>query len=196
MIRLLIACALAIPAGCTSAPPPERHLYLLDTTPPSEAYPANLVVGLSRISVADYLKRSEIMLQIGPNEVRPAAQHRWAEPLEDGIRRYLRARLSSELQTNVDTNLRRQSAWRWQVEVVIDTLHGSTVGSVTLAAHYYLTQPGANDGAPPTHHGTVAVQQDQDGVGYPALVVAHTRLLDLLARRIAGDVDRAPHAGD
>jgi uncharacterized lipoprotein YmbA len=171
--------------GCAGSPPPEQHLYMMRTGSGLPTYESELSVGIESVTIAPYLKRAEVMLQVAPQELRPARYHRWAEPLNENIRRYLRDRLSADLQTNVDASVRFRERWQLQIDVVVEELHGLLEGGAVLNAYYDVVPKGNPEN---TRRGHVSARVEQSAPGYPALVDAQSELLDQLAGRIADDV--------
>jgi hypothetical protein len=172
-------------AGCASSPSPEQHLYFLSADTQPGVINQEMTIGIGVVDVAPYLQRGEIMLQVGPQELRPARYHQWAEPLQAGVRRYLRDQLSADLAIAVDTNRQFRNNWQMRVDITVDKFHGDLDGQVLLDAHYVIQ--GIAD---PTQlkRGRVRISGSQSGSGYAALVDAQEALLDRLARRIATDV--------
>jgi len=173
-------------AGCAGSPSPEQHLYFLSADIQPGVINEEMTIGIGVVDVAPYLQRSEIMLQIGPQELRPARYHQWAEPLQASVRRYLRDRLSTDLATAVDTNRQFRDNWQMQIDITVDKLHGDLDGQVLLDAHYLI-----HGIADPTlkKRNRVRITGNQIGSGYAALVDAEEALLDSLARQIAKDVE-------
>lgn len=184
-MRLLFLSLVVLAIGCAGSPPPKQHLYMMRTGSGLPTYESELSVGIESVSIAPYLKRAELMLQVGPQELRPARYHRWAEPLDQNVRRYLRDRLSAELQANVDASAKFSDRWQLQVDVAVEELHGTLDGRAVLSAHYTVVTV-----AEPTtiKRGQVSSSVEQSGSGYAALVDAESQLLDRLARRIAEDI--------
>jgi len=172
--------------GCSSKEIPDTHLYLLRADSEFSGADSNLLVGLSTVDVPAYLKRSELILQVGPQELRPARYHRWAEPLDENVRRYLRDRLSTALGTNVEMNARLRERWDVQIDVAIEELHGTLDGSALLGASYAIVRPARPE---QVQRGRVRLAQSQTRDGYAGLVDAQSELLDGLAHRIAADVN-------
>jgi len=110
------------------------------------------------VSIAPYLQRTHIVLQSGTNELVPALQHRWSEPLDAGVSRLL----GSCLGGNADAPYR--------VDVTIDHLHGNTSGSVVLQAHW------STDGGKPAA-GNFSATLPQPVAGYDALVSTQRELV-------------------
>jgi hypothetical protein len=188
-----ISCVLVLLfAGCASSPSPEQHLYFLDAEAETGNVSENVTIGIGVVDIATYLERSEIILQVGPNELRPSRYHYWAEPLQEGVRRYLRDRLSADLATTVDTNRQFRDNWLSQVDITVDKLHGDLDGRVQLEAHYVIqviADPALQK------HVRVRISGDQNGSGYAALVDAQESLLNRLAQRIAADIEELSPTG-
>src|SRR5512142_2456883 len=97
--------------GCVSVSPPPKS-YLLSAPSPaspllSMAAPASpamttaVVVGVGPISIPAYLDRSSIVVRTGAGGgVGLSDEHRWAEPLRDGIARSLAGNLSGMIPTD------------------------------------------------------------------------------------------------
>ena len=88
-------------AGCNLVPPPQAdttRYYVLSAPAASvpEAAPGALRLGLKELRIADYLDTRDIVVRKGANELVLQDYARWAEPLESGIGRVLRARLLSD----------------------------------------------------------------------------------------------------
>ena len=186
MSRIILAIALATLcwSGCGSPPPPERAYYLLRAEPPGEltaADPADQI-GFAEVSVASYLDRGGIVVQVGERELREASLHLWAEPLYRGIHTFLETSVASKLGRELKSGSSRSSAWQVRVDVRIDVFHGSLGGDVDLAATWSAANP--SDGTFIAGERVTATSQ-QAGEGYPSLVAAHASLLEQLADSIA-----------
>jgi uncharacterized lipoprotein YmbA len=153
---------------------------------------SSLLIGMAAVDVPAYLKRSELVVQVGPQELRPARYHRWAEPLDQGVRRYLRDRLSTALGTNIEMNARLRRLWDMQIDVAIEELHGTLDGRALLSASYTIVRLAEPE---QIKRGRVRVNESQSRDGYAGLVDVQSRLLDELARRIATDVSALDETG-
>jgi uncharacterized lipoprotein YmbA len=101
--RPLVSCAvvglLGLLAACNVVPPPSddptRYFILSDPAGAAVQAPAAgaALIGLKEIHLESYLKRREIVVRTGDNEVQFRDFSRWAEPLESAITRVLRLRL-------------------------------------------------------------------------------------------------------
>lgn len=94
---LCLAPAIALlPAGCDVVPPAQldqTRFYVLTTPEPAPAEGGTLRVGLCTVGLPAYLKSPLIMVRRGTNEFAPQDYARWAEPLDAGIARVLRAQI-------------------------------------------------------------------------------------------------------
>jgi uncharacterized lipoprotein YmbA len=93
VLGLLSACNIGAPAQDD----PTRYYLLSDSaalsTTPS-ASPTGARIGLHAIVIEGYLKKREMVVRTGDNEVDFKDYRRWAEPLEAAVSRLLRASLA------------------------------------------------------------------------------------------------------
>lgn len=97
-IRFLPFVALALLLGCGSTPPTEY--YVLSADAPIGRNTAQPSIGIAELQIAEYLQRPEIMVMESTNRARLDGFERWAEPLDDGIRRTLALNLGALLETD------------------------------------------------------------------------------------------------
>lgn len=179
-MRYLAIFPLLLVLGCSSSPP-ERHFYVLRADDaPASPVPAE-TVGIGRVMIAPYLDRAEVVVQIGEREIRPAQYHYWGEPLNSGIRHYLRAELVSRLGHDVGSDAIARELWDYRIDVSIETLHGSLDQGARINAGFLVTDVGGSK-APVA--GRVIGHERLTRDGYPGLIDAHTRLLEQLATAI------------
>ena len=129
---LLLACGGSAPA---------RTQYLLRAQAPEGTVRVDIParVGLGRVVVAPYLDQSGIMMETAANQVTPARNHTWAEPLDNATLIFLRATLSSALGEEVGLDPSDRSLWKYSVEVFVEQLHGTLAGQAMLVASYRIT---------------------------------------------------------
>ncbi|HEY4988209.1 MAG TPA: PqiC family protein [Opitutaceae bacterium] len=98
-LPLLPVASLAILAGCNIVQPaqedPTRYFVLSDSSVQTATSPAAgaVRIGLRTVKVESYLKKREMVVRTGDNEVEFRDYQRWAEPLDAAISRVLRQRL-------------------------------------------------------------------------------------------------------
>jgi uncharacterized lipoprotein YmbA len=99
LVSGLVVGLLGLLAACNVVPPPSddptRYFILSDPAAAAVQSPAAgaVRVGLKEIRLETYLKRREIVVRTGDNEVQFRDFSRWAEPLGSAITRVLRLRL-------------------------------------------------------------------------------------------------------
>jgi len=164
-VLFLTVCALW---GCSSATPVTRY-YLLSNPDQGETQDTSCSVQVGSVTVAPYLQRTHIVLQSGTNELIPAVQHRWSEPLEAGVRRLLSQCLVGDALSKRKAN------------VQIEHLHGNTNGTVVIQANWSLDGDSAAGGETADIMASVKKQfsasTPQPKAGYDSLVTTQRALV-------------------
>jgi uncharacterized lipoprotein YmbA len=103
LLRRLAPCAaiglLALLAACNVVPPPQddptQYFVLSDPAVQSAQVPAAgaVRIGLRPVTLESYLRRKEMVVRTGDNEIVFRDFRRWAEPLDGAIGRIVRLRL-------------------------------------------------------------------------------------------------------
>ena len=173
-------------AACGS-PAPDPTLYLLrgETTEGSAQIESPIRAGLGRVIVAPYLLASRgLVVETAAGEIHAARQPQWAEPLQDGLRWYLRGQIGRALGYEMGGALTDFADWDYTVDVFIGRLHGTMSGTAHLEAVYVIRST-----SPRTLYDFRFGKTDRlVADGYPALVAAERRLLDALSESIAGSL--------
>jgi uncharacterized lipoprotein YmbA len=167
--------------GCASSPP-ESFDYLLRPQISSADYAAKPTIALDKIEVAPYLDRKGIVLETSPGQVDTAKHHRWADPLNFSIRRYLQVALTQETAQNIASTFEPNSDVETRVDVFVHQLHGSVTGTVKLVAEWQIR---STDSGEVTASGQFSAAETIAGDGYGEVVQAHAKLLDQLASSIS-----------
>jgi uncharacterized lipoprotein YmbA len=170
--------------ACAGDPPPPQTHYLLraDTPVQTSRVEAPISIGLRRVEVAAYLKQPGLVVATGPHQVRPARHHQWAEPLEEGLRRYLRAEISKALGYDISADVLQRKQWDYAVEISFEELHGTLSGEALLSASWRIAR---GDGTDPVAEFRFARSAPLAQDGYAALVDAEIGLVRQLAVAIA-----------
>jgi uncharacterized lipoprotein YmbA len=186
--------ALALLGGCSllKAQPDRSRFYTLSRVGARAPAPAGpqLVVGVRRVAVPDYLDRPELVTRVGPNEVRLSENDRWAEPLSDGVGRALHLDLSARLGA--------AAVYRdpWPQNAPIDTVVSVELirferlarGPAQLEARFAVRDPKST--APSVWH-TLRLEEPVAGGDSAQTVAALSRALGRLSGQIAEEVRRA-----
>ena len=165
---LLGACSVLVPR------PDRSRFYVLTplpvTDPTSSATPPrrNLALGLGPVNVPSYLDRPEIVTRVNPNELRPAGQDRWAEPLATQIRDTLAMNLAALLKTD------RVVAFPW---------YGGTALDYVVTVDVYAFERG-----PENHADLVARWLLKDGRAGTVLRAEESRLQEAAASEATADL--------
>lgn len=171
-------------AGCAAAPAPRPAEYLL--TPSFAMEQAATVdtrfrAALARVTVAPYLQRHGIVLETAERRLETARNHRWAQPLDESLRRLLQLSIADASGLSVAGDPDSASGPQYLIDVDVHRFHGTADGQVQLAADWQLRR--ADDGTVAARH-HFAEQTTTTAAGYPALVRAHATLAEELAAAI------------
>ncbi len=178
----MLALALLL-TGCGSTPL-EQHEYLLRPQKLEVVSGSRSAVLLKPVQVAPYLDQDGVVLQTGPAEIRAARQHRWAEPLDESLSRYLQVGIANAADRPVETAPILSEDDRQKIVISVHQLHGSEDGSVRLVADYVVENEAGE-----RRLGSFDERIRQASDGYPALVAAHGSLLDQLSAEIAAELE-------
>lgn len=179
----LPALAFCLLAACAGAPV-EPSYYLLRTD--AEATSRTLEPApyrLGPVSVAPYIDRAGLLLETGPGQIRPARNHLWAEPVQEGVRALLATEISRAL--GQDILPLDPTATGPIISIRIDQMHGTRSGEAKLVAYWSLIEDNTTIMAEQVAE-TLPLAQD----GYGALADAQKNLLQGLATSIAARLPR------
>ncbi len=127
-------------AACTSAPVEERHYSLvLDALNDSDfvlSSDADAALAVASITLPEYLRSNNLVMQIGSNEILPARRHFWAEPLDDSIKRVLAYDLDRKLPDIAVYGVPAVDGCLLQVE--FDRFHATDEARVVASGRYSL----------------------------------------------------------
>ncbi len=178
-VVLLIACS-------TPAPEPSYYLMRAEGSDVNGRLEGPLRAGLGQIIVAPYLLSNRgIVLETAPGEVRAARQHQWAEPLDAGLRWFLRDEIARAFGYEVGGGLVDRNDWDYRIDVYIAKLHGTMSGTAILEAAYAIRPA---DAAKLPLEFRFARSKPLMDEGYAALVAAEQGLVGELGASIASSL--------
>ncbi len=169
-------------SGCASQSV-EPSYYLLRSSQdlPSEELKPSTDFSLGTIEIAPYLNQPGLVLDMTAAQIRPAANHLWAEPIYNGVRNLLTTEISIAIgQELLPTNLSEKTT---VVNVRIDKLDGTLNGEARIVAYWSLVD---SQGIISLYRFAESRALTTDGYG--AMVSAEKALIVKLAEEIAASL--------
>jgi len=186
-----ILCVITLLAllGCATAPAPERTRYLMRSSEGTPAGPVSHArLGFRRVVVAPYLKSLGLVVETGPGQVNSARFHEWAEPLDQGLRRFLVPATAAALGESVGGGAAYAGDWAYRVDLYIDQLHGTAEGDALLAAEWRIVDSAGVE----VGRSAFSKRSALSGSGYDALAEAELALVAELATAVADSLRDLP----
>lgn len=188
--RLLIAAAALLASACASTPP--NHFYLLEAAPASALATSAAAMprlGIGTIVLPDYLNRPQIVTRGHGGRLLLRDRERWAEPLEDGLRRVLGENLGQLLGAGQVVQLPAPSGItvhrRLHLEII--RFDASTANEIWLHARWNI-QDSKTGG--PVHEQRIRI--DADSADTAATVGAMNAAVRELSRQIVASLGQHP----
>jgi uncharacterized lipoprotein YmbA len=184
-------------AGCLGGPSAPTNFYMLSPLSPSqvETSPATaearIRIGLETVVVAQYLDRSEIVVNLDNTAYQLAEFDQWAEPLSDNLTRVLGQNLTNLLGDNsIDVILASETSipLDYRLEVDVLRLDGNLGDQVTLVAQWALL---GNEEDDLKLMRRSEYQEPAADKTYKGLVLAKSRTVEKLSRDMAAAVKKA-----
>jgi uncharacterized lipoprotein YmbA len=175
---------LALFVACSSpAPNPTYYLMRGEASEASGRLDGPVRIGIGRLIVAPYLLSSlGIVVETAPGEVRAARQHQWAEPLDAGLRWFLRAEIARAIGDEVGGGLVDLSDWDYTIDVYIARFHGTMSGTALLEGAYVIRPTADSEELREYRFSKSRPLPDE---GYAALVATERSLASELGASIA-----------
>ncbi|WAJ70784.1 PqiC family protein [Catenovulum adriaticum] len=152
--------------SCTT-PKPKVTYYALDYTPIKQVLTPWVKVD---VQLPEFLKQENIVIESAKSELTFAHYHRWAEPLDEMVERYISNQL---LLMQVDTKGQTKRALKLKIERLV----GSVSGQVYLSGYWQW-----NNATNQRHYFDII--QEQNKTGYQAFVLTTSDLLRELVAQI------------
>ncbi|MDG2048222.1 MAG: ABC-type transport auxiliary lipoprotein family protein [Halioglobus sp.] len=185
-MKVVILLLIALLSGCASqAIEPSYYLLRSNQDLPSSKLSPSVEFALGTIEIAPYLNQLGLMIDIADNQVRPAVNHLWAEPIYDGIRTLLTTDIAAA--NGEQLMPARLSTDATVVNIRIDKLDGTLDGTAQILAYWWLVRGGEI-----VNLNRFSTSRALTASGYSALVEAERGLLEELARKIAASLIPAP----
>jgi hypothetical protein len=171
-------------AGCGATAP--SRFYTLSATPGPATAPSELSVAVGPVTIPAAADRPQIVVAVGPNEVRLEEFHRWASPLQSNIARVVAENLTAMLGTpRVTLSLQPGSAGaEYRAAIEVQRFDSAVGEAATLDAVWTVSR--TRDGK--VQMGRTRVREAAAGQSYEALAAAHSRAVARLSQDIADAV--------
>jgi len=180
--------------GCGRSP--QVSFYTLgsavkgSTANPPKNTPSVSVVNITLPILVD---RPQLVENVTLNRLEILENHRWAEPLKNGISRLLAENLANKLGTDMVSAYPQNSAGEPDYKVTVDIQRFESIGdSVSVDALWSIrkravtaSEPGKEDKAPFNRTGRSQLRETRSGNGYEALAAAYNRAIASLGNDIA-----------
>lgn len=183
--------------GCLGGQSPPTNFYMLSPLSPSKAETssasteARIHIGLETVVVAEYLNRSEIVVNLDNTIYQLADFNKWAEPLSDNLTRVLEENLTKLLQNDsINVSLASESSipFDYRLEVDVLRLDGNLGDQVTLVAQWALLEAEEDD---LIRIRRSEYQEQAADNTYKELVLAKSRTIEQLCRDMAVAIRKA-----
>jgi uncharacterized protein len=184
--------ALSFVVGLTSCSSPPSRFYTLSAAGATAKNSSELSVAVGPVSIPAVIDRPEIVVSIGPNQVRLEEFNRWALPLQNNIARVIAENLMAQLGTPRVTVFPEITSADADYRAIIDVQRFDSMPgeAATLEALWIVRR--MKDGK--AERGRTTVRQSVTEKDYAALAAAHSQAIVRLSQEIADAVralDRA-----
>jgi uncharacterized protein len=181
LTALALVCVLAaLAAGCASTAP--SRFYTLSAASGPAATSSNVSIAVGPVTVPAVVDRPQIVVNMGPNQVRLEEFNRWAAPLQNNIARVVADNLVVMLGTPRVTLLSADADYRAAIEV--QSFQSAPGEAAILDAVWTVRR--SKDGKAET--GRTTVRETVQEKSYDALAAAHSRAVTRLSQDIADAV--------
>lgn len=173
---------------CACGSSPQVHYYTLSSERPSlktlpEGAAPPYAVAVGPVSVPATVDRPQFVIQVAPNRVALVDDHRWAEPLKEGIAHAMASDLSAVLGVRAAVFPQDSLAGvKYRVAVDIRNFVSVPHQAVSIEAWWTVYGPGDK-----VKFGRSVVREPANG-GYEDLAAAHGRAVQAISRDVAAAV--------
>ena len=196
---VMICLCMALLSSCTSNPLSVRY-YLLHTPDNNVSHTVDdskPTVVLQLINVADYLRQSSLVMQLGQHELHYSHQDVWAEKLQASFYNALLRDLNVTGQQNyIASSSPNVPLAMASIAITLEHFHATDVSTVVSSGQYWLSQNNTltNQGknvATTRHSFFFESELKQDG--YSHAVKQLRTLITRLAKQIEKDIAALPN---
>ncbi|WP_339721501.1 ABC-type transport auxiliary lipoprotein family protein [uncultured Paraglaciecola sp.] len=198
-MKLLTLCLCILLVSCTSEPLNVRY-YLLHTpqnTVDIKSDIAKPIVVVQSLKIADYLRQSNLVMQLGEYELHYSRQDVWAEELESSFYNALLQDLNSYGKRNyVVSSSPDATGATTIINIKLEHFHATDASTVVSSGHYWLSvddiKVGKNKGLTTSSH-SFYLESELKQDGYSHAVEKLRMLVENLANKIEKDISALPN---
>ncbi len=192
LTAVVSVCAFAVlTTSCASTP--ASRFYTLSATGGPATTSSKLSVAVGPVSVPAVVDRPQIVVYIGPNQVRLEDFDRWAAPLQNNIARVVADNLVLMLGTPRVTLVAQSLGPDADYRAAIDVQSFQSAPGEAAIVDAVWTVRRIKDGK--TELGRTTVREPEQEKGYGVLAAAHSRALARLSQDIADAVRALDRSG-
>lgn len=169
--------------ACSTLPPTETFILpnppIRDNTQvPDLSAPG---IRIDTITLAPYLSDQGMVIASEGNRITTTRNHRWGEPMRDGIRRYLSRSLHSPHFQLVDSKSPVSSTARYAIHLQFDAFHSIGFSHAIAEGTWSLIELGTRE---VVLHESFQFTSNLEIQGYEGIIAAQADLLDQLSRTL------------
>jgi uncharacterized lipoprotein YmbA len=182
--------------GCSSSPKIDTHQYLLNPDTHNAASDntqhdlqgSKQIIIVEPITLATYLNQRGIVLLTDKHEIKVAHYHRWAEPLDENIHRYMLTVLSESSSRFAFQAASRSTAQNahLKLHITIDQFKGTSDGRALVAGDWQLNDTKENT---PIAADSFSYEESLAESGYIELVNQLALMLDKASLKILDTIN-------
>jgi len=168
-------------AGCAHLP--EEMTYVLPNPQAGSTIHANVPrVVVKSIQLANYLDQGGLVIKTGDVQLVVTQQHRWAEPLDAGIERYLNRKLSTGSETS-----NQAPGSILNLTLVLDAFESQGFEHVIASGHWILS---SSDSSQTMLQSAFHYEIPIHPQNYPGIIHGMSALLDRISENIGSSLTK------
>jgi len=175
--------------GCNSQPTPTSHYYMLNQQLDIESLAGISPIKKIQLTLPEYLKQPNLILQLSKHELSYAYYHMWAENLDEAITKSLQLDLKAlEKSDKTEINKIENAKTRVNLVLNIDHFYATIDSKVVLAGNYTLVNSQQTLALSPQYSFSFITNIDENG--YPNSVAKMRLLVQQLAQDVYQNYNR------
>ena len=187
MVRPTAVAALCFFASlCVGCSTPSSRFYTLSGARGDGSMTSEISVAVGPVSIPTHVDRPQIVVSMGPNQVRLDEFNRWALPLQSNIARVIAENLTAQLGTPRVTIFPELTSTDAEYRAIVDVQRFDSIPGETATLEAAWVVRRMKDGK--AERGRTAIRETIQGTDYEALAAGHSRAVARLSSDIASAV--------